>query len=210
MTATRKGLCGERLAAAAVATIAAVSAGSVLAGQPAASQPATTSKGHIEDCLLRAAQHHRVNSDVLRAILRVESNLDPRAVGRNADGSVDLGIGQINSRHFSTLARHGIQPGHLLDGCVGAYVAAWHLSTLIAAHGNSWTTIALYHSATPYLNRRYQVLIGNELVAAGVLSGVRRAVPPAPGVAARRPVGSAASWRPAMVWDEQEPGPAAP
>ena len=149
----------------------------LLAAVPAAAQSVTMSNAQIEDCLLRAAQHHRVNPAVLRAILRVESNLNPRAVGRNPDGSVDLGIGQINSRHFAMLARHGIRPAHLMDGCVGAYVAAWHLSTLIAAHGNTWTAIARYHSASPSLNHRYQLLLANELFAAGVIAGSRTPVP---------------------------------
>jgi hypothetical protein len=53
------------------------------------------------------------------------------------------------------------------------YVAAWHLSGLVAAHGNSWTTIARYHSATPSRNHRYQLLRAREPVAAGVLAANR-------------------------------------
>jgi soluble lytic murein transglycosylase-like protein len=160
-----------------VAATVAIALAFALATVPVSAQPATMARARIEDCVLRAAQHHGVNPSVLRAILQVESNLNPRAVGRNADGSVDLGIGQINSRHFAMLARHGIRPAHLMDGCVGAYVAAWHLSTLIAAHGNTWNTIARYHSATPSLNHRYQLLLANELVAAGVIAGSRTTVP---------------------------------
>ena len=179
MTTNLEHNCRRRLLAAATGVAL------LLAAVPAAPQSVTMSNAQIEDCLLRAAQHHRVNPAVLRAILRVESNLNPRAVGRNADGSVDLGIGQINSRHFAMLARHGVRPEHLMDGCVGAYVAAWHLSTLIAAHGNSWKTVARYHSATPSLNQRYQVLLANQLVAAGVIKGARAPVPALRQAAAR-------------------------
>ena len=112
-------------------------------------------------------------SDVLRAILRVESGLRPAAINRNTNGTLDVGIGQINSIHFRRLSEFGIAPGHLLDACIGTYVAAWHLGQLIERHGWSWETIGRYHSITPQHNRRYQWLVYNELRRVG-----------APGVAA--------------------------
>ena len=185
---------------------AALACGLVLHAAVASAQSGhAAGRARIEACIAGAARHHGVNAAVLHAILRVESGLDPRAIGRNADGSVDLGIGQVNSRHLPVLARHGVLPGHLMDGCVGAYVAAWHLSTLIAAHGNSWTTVARYHSATPALNRRYQVLLGNELLAAGAIAGRRTPVPARPRAAtplraASRRLGEAGAG--AVVLDE--------
>lgn len=122
-------------------------------------------------CVWPAAEFHRVNPHILRAILVVESNLKPGAVSRNKNGSLDVGIAQTNSIHFNDLARHGITPESLLDPCVSTYVAAWQLSKHVAKHGNNWETIARYHSATPALNRRYQILLRNELVRAGVLTG---------------------------------------
>jgi soluble lytic murein transglycosylase-like protein len=130
-----------------------------------------------QSCIAPAARHHQVNHLLLRAILKVESNLNPRAVVRNGDGTIDVGMGQINSRHFPQLAAYGILPSHLLDPCIGSYVAAWHLSRVIALHGNTWEAVARYHSATPYFNRRYRILLNNELVAAGVIPGSRLPVP---------------------------------
>lgn len=147
------------------------------AGSSLAATDSPSAKERTEACIAQAALHHRVNPSVLRAILRIESGLDPRAVGRNADGSVDVGIAQINSRHFGVLARYRIRPEHLLDACVGAYVAAWHLASLLAAHGNTWSAIARYHSATPNLNHRYQVLLANELIATGAIPGKPTPVP---------------------------------
>lgn len=141
-----------------------------------ASPPPSADAG-MQNCIAPAARHHQVNPQLLRAILKLESNLNPRAVGRNANGTLDVDIGQINSRHFPLLAAHGIQPGHLLDPCIGSYVAAWHLSRVIAVHGNTWEAVARYHSATPYFNRRYRILLNNELVAAGAIRGSRLLVP---------------------------------
>jgi soluble lytic murein transglycosylase-like protein len=140
--------------------------------------PAPSANTAAQSCIAPAARHHQVNHLLLRAILKVESNLNPRTVVRNADGTIDVGMGQINSRHFPQLAAYGILPSHLLDPCIGSYVAAWHLSRVIALHGNTWEAVARYHSATPYFNRRYRILLNNELVASGVIPGSRLPVPP--------------------------------
>lgn len=101
-----------------------------------------------------------------------------QSVSRNTNGTIDVGLGGTNSIHFPELARHGIMPAHLLDGCVATYVAAWHLSRHIARHGNTMRGVAAYHSTTPYYNQRYQVLLHNELVRMNVVAGPIRAVPP--------------------------------
>lgn len=132
----------------------------------------------VERCIAPAADFHGVNVYVLRAILKVESGLNPNAIGYNRNGTVDLGLGQVNSMHLPTLAKQGIYPEHLRDACVSSYVAAWHLKKSMNAHGNTWEAIARYHSATPYYNRRYQVLLMNELVRSGVMGGVVQPVPP--------------------------------
>lgn len=131
----------------------------------------------VERCIVPAAKLHNVNHFVLRAILRVESKLNPSAINRNENGSLDVGIGQMNSIHFRELEKYGITPAHLKDACIGTYVAAWHLHKQIVRHGNTWFGIAAYHSSTPYFNSRYQILVKNELVRMGVLQEPIRRVP---------------------------------
>ena len=132
----------------------------------------------VERCILPAADYHGVNAHILRAILRVESRLNPETVSKNDNGSVDVGIGGMNSRNFKELAKFGIGPEHLRDGCIGTYVAAWHLKKGMAAKGNTWEAIARYHSSTPYFNKRYQILLYNDLVRSNVIAGVIQPVPP--------------------------------
>lgn len=127
-------------------------------------------------CVSPAAEYHRVNPWILKAILKVESGFNPKAVNHNANGSVDVGMAQINSIHFSKLRQWGIAPAHLMDGCVATYVAAWHLANQIRIHGNTWYGIASYHSATPCQNRRYATLIWNTLADWKVVSGPKAAV----------------------------------
>lgn len=124
-------------------------------------------------CVAGAAQYHGVNPWVLRAILKVESDFNPRAVNRNANGSVDVGMAQINSIHFAELGQWGIAPANLMDGCVATYVAAWHLSKQIRKYGNSWFGVASYHSSSPCQNSRYAGLLWNALVGWGAVPGPR-------------------------------------
>lgn len=145
--------------------------------QASPSAPAAPFTTPAERCIVPAADYHRVNPYVLRAILKVESGLNPKAIGRNANGTVDLGVGQMNSIHFKELAKHGIAPQQLLDACVGTYVAAWHLGRVMYQHGNTWEGVARYHSITPYFNQRYQMLLVNELVRSGVMQGKIQRVP---------------------------------
>ena len=81
------------------------------------------------DCFEQAGAYQGVNPTVLRAIVWFESKGDANAVHRNADGSVDIGQAQINSIHFSTLARYGVPRHALTDACVNVFVAAYHSET---------------------------------------------------------------------------------
>lgn len=130
-----------------------------------------------DPCIQSAAQFHKVNAWVLAAILRVEGMGETQVVP-NSNGSVDVGRGGINSVHFSELARWGVSPDDLLDGCKNVYVSAWLLARQVARYGNTWSAYASYHSRTPYLNHRYQILIANELMRMGVIQGTPMPVPP--------------------------------
>ncbi|MEJ8838099.1 lytic transglycosylase domain-containing protein [Ramlibacter sp. AN1133] len=159
-------------------------------------------------CVAPAAHYHGVNPWVLRAILKVESDFQPGAVHRNANGSLDLGMAQINSIHFSELAAWGIAPANLMDGCVSTYVAAWHLARQLRKHGNSWFGVASYHSASPCQNARYAALLWNALWSWGVVSGARMNVVPLkaciyrePGLQRGRPAPDARA-APALAFDE--------
>lgn len=127
-----------------------------IAVPPAFSTPA-------EQCIVPAANFHGLNPWLLRAVLRVESSLKPHAIGRNKNGTFDIGIGQINSMHLPELRKFGIEPGHLADACVGTYVSGWFLKKAIFERGYTWEGVASYHSRTPEFNIRYQRLLIAEI-----------------------------------------------
>ena len=129
-------------------------------------------------CISPASEFHQVNGWVLASILKVESSFNPKALNRNRNGTVDVGIGQINSLHFKELSKYGISPESLQDACIGTYVAAWHLAKQKKTYGNTWFAIGAYHSATPYFNSRYQALVYNTMVDFGQMPGPKMNVPP--------------------------------
>lgn len=129
------------------------------------------------DCVSQAATYHAVNSWVLRAILQVESGFNPKAINKNRNGTVDVGIAQMNSMHFKELRKYGVAPDDLMDACLATYVAAWHLRKQLSAHGNTWFAVGAYHSATPCFNRRYVSLVWNVLLKWGVVAGQKESVP---------------------------------
>lgn len=76
-------------------------------------------------------------------------------VRKNSNGTYDIGLMQINSVHLAELAKHGIGPAHLQDGCVSAFVGAWMYRRKMDKHGNTWTAVGAYHSETPEHRDRY-------------------------------------------------------
>lgn len=130
----------------------------------AACAPAPDARG---DCFDDAAAYQHVNPTVLRAIAWQESHGRPDALHRNADGSVDYGLMQINSVHRDELRRWGIEPAQLMRPCVAVYVAAWQLRKLMLKYGNTWDAVGAYHSETPALRARYQASIRRIVAAHG-------------------------------------------
>lgn len=100
----------------------------------------------LADCFERAAERHRVPAPLLRAIACVESNHNAYAVHRNANGSVDLGVMQINSWWLPKLKPFGIERDHLWDLCTNVHVGAWVLAQNIKVLGLSWQAIGAYNA----------------------------------------------------------------
>jgi soluble lytic murein transglycosylase-like protein len=107
------------------------------------------------DCFDEAANYQKVNPLILRAIAWQESHNRGDALHKNANGSIDYGVMQINSIHLSTLAQYGITTGTLMEPCKNVYIAAWHLRQQMNKYGNTWRAVGAYHSETPALRDEY-------------------------------------------------------
>jgi soluble lytic murein transglycosylase-like protein len=99
------------------------------------------------DCWQLAASRYHVDPLLLYAIAKVESGLNPSARNINSDGSQDIGLMQINSRHLPALARFGISEQHLLtQPCTSVMVGAWILAGFIREQGYGWQAIGAYNA----------------------------------------------------------------
>ena len=106
-------------------------------------------------CWEAAAVRYGVSSELLYAIARTESALDPQAVGHNQNGTRDIGLMQINSAWLPTLATRGIGEHELLEPCTNIQVGAWILAGNVQRLGYTWDAIGAYHSASPARRRAY-------------------------------------------------------
>ena len=113
---------------------------------------------HAMACWEQAAQRYGLAAELLYAVARVESDMNPRAVNRShlqRTGSYDIGLMQINSSHLRTLARHGISEAQLYEPCTNIHVGAWLLAHSFARNGVTWDAVGAYHSRTPKFRDAY-------------------------------------------------------
>ena len=98
-------------------------------------------------CFERAAAEYDVPAAWLWAIAKVESNFDPMAVNSNADGSVDIGVMQINSWWAQ---RYGPELwSSLSDTCTNIRMGAFVLADCMARYGRNWQGVGCYNAAAP-------------------------------------------------------------
>jgi len=97
------------------------------------------------DCFYRAAELYGVNPYLLMAIALVESRMNPSALGRNKNGSYDLGIMQINTSWIPYLRKYGIDINHVWDPCYNIHLGAMVLKHCMLTHGNTWKAVDCYN-----------------------------------------------------------------
>lgn len=111
-------------------------------------------------CWQQAGKRYGIEPELLQAIAMAESGLHPAARNQNRDGSYDIGLMQINSRHLPALRQFNITERSLLgDPCVSVMTGAWLLAGFIQRYGYRWEAVGAYNagngSARAPLRQRY-------------------------------------------------------
>ncbi|MGZ3236657.1 MAG: lytic transglycosylase domain-containing protein [Burkholderiaceae bacterium] len=114
-------------------------------------------------CWEEAAYKYAINADLLYAIAKTESNLNPRAMNRNKNGSYDIGLMQINSSWLPALRKLGLNEQQLYDPCTNIQVGAWILAQNMQRLGNSWDAVGAYNSTSPSYRLRYALKVYKNL-----------------------------------------------
>ncbi|QLR43336.1 lytic transglycosylase domain-containing protein [Enterobacter sp. RHBSTW-00994] len=100
-------------------------------------------------CWKVAGDRYGIEPELLHAIAMVESNVNAQATNKNNDGTVDVGLMQINSRHFASLRKFNIRKSDLLNNtCQSVIVGAWILAGHIQRFGYTWDAVGAYHSGS--------------------------------------------------------------
>lgn len=108
---------------------------------------------HAGFCFKEAADIYAIPENVLRAIAKQESNFRPDATNRNKNGSIDIGVMQINSSWLGDLAVYGIGEKELREPCTNIKVGAWILSKNTQALGWNWDAIGAYNVGCKKLSK---------------------------------------------------------
>ncbi|MEI6209343.1 MAG: lytic transglycosylase domain-containing protein [Desulfuromonadales bacterium] len=113
-------------------------------------------------CFEEAGRLYGVSPRLLQGIARVESGMNPAAINRNRNGSVDMGLMQVNSFWLKTLAASAQD---LIDKpCYNVMVGAWILSDCLDRHGKTWKAIGCYNAADHDKRVNYSWKVYRELL----------------------------------------------
>lgn len=119
-------------------------------------------------CFEEAGRLYNLPPELLVSIAKQESGLRPDAINKNANGSYDYGVMQINSCWAKTLGPE--LWASLGDPCTNVKVGAWILRKCIDDYGYNWRAIGCYNSRTPGKNEAYARRIAAKLAESSTYS----------------------------------------
>ncbi len=112
-------------------------------------------------CFEEAGKAYDVNPKLLKTIAMTESNLRPDAVNKNRNGTLDIGLMQINSSWIEIL---GLNAGHLIqDPCYNTLIGAKILRQCIDRRGYTWEAVGCYNASSRAKQVKYSWRILNQM-----------------------------------------------
>lgn len=111
-----------------------------------------------------AGEQYDIPPLLLKNIAKIESNLNPKAIGINKNGTKDYGMMQINTIHLKKLqSQYGITETQLMQPKTNIYAGALLLSKIIHQHGLNFESIGRYHSNTKEFKEKWNTRLISEL-----------------------------------------------
>lgn len=101
------------------------------------------------DCINDIAKQNGLNPMDLRAIVRVESTGNPRAIHHDRNGSTSYGLMQINSIHLPELRKKKVYAKDLYKACTNVSFGATLLSRNLKRYKTMDRAIAMYNPGDP-------------------------------------------------------------
>lgn len=121
--------------------------------------PAPPTAEYRELCIRHAAAYYRGSPLDVKAVMLTEGGTTGLQK-RNRNGTVDLGLMQINSVHLEPgekLYGFGYTPARIAnDDCLNIHLGTYLLQYQVLSTGDRWQGIGNYHSKTPSLNLEYR------------------------------------------------------
>lgn len=99
-------------------------------------------------CWQQAGERYQLSPLLLQAVAWQESHFNPRAVNHNKNGTVDIGMMQINSSHIPRLKALGIirRKEDLFSPCLNIQVGAWLLAQHFRVCGLTQDCLGSYNA----------------------------------------------------------------
>jgi len=116
-------------------------------------------------CFEEAGEKYAISPVLLESIAKTESKLDPYATNKNKNGSVDIGLMQVNSCWIKTL---GLDRDRLItDSCYNIMAGSGILRQCIDRHGYTWEAVGCYNAISMDKKKIYSWKIFRLLKAEG-------------------------------------------
>lgn len=103
----------------------------------------------MADCFESAGKYYGIDPDYLRAISWQESKFQANAIGKNYDGSLDVGIMQINTKTLESIKREypNLSKERLInEPCLNIFVGSMLLKRNFNAYGRKWLSVGMYNA----------------------------------------------------------------
>ncbi|AHE95267.1 lytic transglycosylase domain-containing protein [Campylobacter fetus] len=109
---------------------------------------ANANETKYNDLFFKYGAVFNIPPELLWGIAKHESNFDPKAINHNTNGTIDIGLMQINSIHKETIEAANLSVEDLYNPQISVYFASKILSKCLKKHGFTYQGLNCYNGKT--------------------------------------------------------------